>query len=249
MGFILLLWSLAQTVRAALPLACLGSPPAWALPSPPHIASTLPLNHTPFLPRALTPQLARAQPTLRGQNFQLSAVRPQPDLCPEPHIAGWWAAPAPHTCAGPLPRMSSPPPYPPTKSQSHPSRPVQASPPLGSLLRSCRGTLQLPQHLTQHLQELSSYLASSWFFPCLPPAPLPASPCSKEGPAVLSPFAGLYGCCFPCRCCCSLALGLCSGWTLPLQHPSPLTSWQIHSHPSRPSSKALSPLNSHPHTG
>lgn len=68
MGFILLLWSLAQTVRAALPLACLGSPPAWALPSPPHIASTLPLNHTPFLPRALTPQLARAQPTLQGQN-------------------------------------------------------------------------------------------------------------------------------------------------------------------------------------
>ena len=133
--------------------------------------------------------------------------------------------------------MSSPPPYPPTKTHSHPSRPVQVSPPPGSLLRSCHGTLQLPQHLTQHLQELSSYLASSWFFPCLSPAPLPASPCSKKGPAILSPFAGFYGCCFPCRCCRSSALGLCSGWTLPLHCPSPLTSWQIHSHPSRPSSK------------
>ena len=149
--------------------------------------------------------------------------------------------------------MSSPPPYPPTKTHSHPSRPVQVSPPPGSLLRSCHGTLQLPQHLTQHLQELSYYLASSWFFPCLSPAPLPASPCSKKGPAILSTLCWVLWLLFSLPVLSFLgfrpllrldpASALSFSLDIVANSLSPLKAQlqiQLQAH---------SPLNSHPHTG
>lgn len=113
------------------------------------------------------------------------------------------------------------------------------SPLPGSPLRSHHGTLQLPPHLTQHLWELSSCLASFWSFPHLPQV------------SVLLPLVPLT-LCWVSRLLFSLLVPLSlSSRPLLMLVPasvvsSPLTSWHIHSSPQGPAPKsATCPISPH----
>ena len=57
-----------------------------------------------------------------------------------------------------------------------------------------------------------------------------------KGTCLLLPFAVFHGCPCPCRCHPLLSSGPLFMLCPPPQGPSPLTSWQIHCHPSSPSS-------------
>lgn len=114
----------------------LRSPPACALLSPPRTASTPPSH-----PLLCCPE---PWPLLQGHSPRSQAGTPAlhsqatARLTPRPHTSDLWVARHPqsvHTTY-PLPSMPSPPPSPSSKTLSHSSRPVQMSPPPGSLLRS-----------------------------------------------------------------------------------------------------------------
>ena len=97
-----------------------------------------------------------------------------------------------------------------------------------------RGTVQLLWDLTRCHQELSLLPCTFLFLsrsPSDPPSSFTLSPNRTGHPFIL---CCVYGCCSPACAVCSSALGLGSGWPLPLQCP-PLTWWHNHTHPCRPS--------------
>lgn len=88
--------------------------------------------------------------------------------------------------------------------------------------------------MTGPLQELS--LLPCFLFLSISPSGPPSSfTLLQKEPAVIHPL--LCSCLlFSCLCCVSLSSRPLLMLVLPLQCPSPMTSWQMHSRPSRPSS-------------
>ena len=224
-GFTPLLRSLAQT-ESILATSPPRVPAVWALPSPPHIASTPPSDHDPLLPRTLALHWSEHSPDSEARIPALAAG-PQPDSHQEPQLCT-------PVRRGPLclENLSS-------QDSFLSFKAVQVSPLPGSPLRSHHGTLQLPPHLTQHLWELSSYLASFWSFPHLPPVSL------------LLPLVPLT-LCWVSQLLFSLLVPLSpSSRPLLMLVPasvvsSPLTSWHIHSSPQGPAPKsATCPISPH----
>lgn len=199
---------------------CLGSAPTCALLSPLPTAST-PTIHSLAAPNPGSP-LTRGTAYAPRPELQSSAVRSQ--LCSRLSLC----------IRGPLclerPPTTSP------SSKTVPSnkassdvnsswKPTQISP--------CFRPLHFPS-LTGPLRSCHSCLASCAFVP-LPLALLPPSPCSKRN------LPSFTLCCvswllFSCLCHVSLSSRPLLMLVLPLQCPSLITSWQKHSHLSRPSS-------------
>lgn len=156
MGFIPRLWSLAQTVSPAPPRvpAILG----FTLASTHSFHSTL--KPCSLLPRTLAPHWPEHSPRPKARIPALpQAGHTHSPSCTQ--LDGGWAAsaPTPERTGVPLPRTPFLPPSPSARvcpvlqgSSGVTSSGKPAHSP------SLRGTLQHPQHLTQHLQELPSSL-------------------------------------------------------------------------------------------
>lgn len=166
-------------IHDLLPRVLDQHPPPLLLQVPFHLCFTLtstcsfhstPTNPSPAAPNPGSP-LARGTAHTPRPELQSSAVKSQ--LCshpyPTPLICGWLWYPQPVHTRSSLPTTPSPLPYHPPRL-SRPTRPVQASPPPGSLLRfhHATGPSDSPRTWQGLSRSCHSCLASSSSFLSLP---------------------------------------------------------------------------------
>lgn len=219
-GFIPRPWPLVQRV---------GPAPRPLLPRvPAHLCFTLPSPHS-FHPNHPLPCCPKPWlPTDRGTacaprpELQSSAVRSQLCSCLSLCTRGPLCLEHPPTTS---PSSKTVPSNKASSDVNSSWKPTQISP--------CFRPLHFPS-LTGPLRSCHSCLASCAFL-SLPLALFPPSPCSKRN------LLSFTLCCvswllFSCLCRVSLSSRPLLMLVLPLQCPSLMTSWQMHSHLSRPSS-------------